>query len=233
MAFHLTPEEHKKVGDEWKPSYTAEQYRAFCYLLEHAEGGIPLELGPLERYSPENLYEPISEVRFLTAVQIAVADYAQDSHRGRDIGPEFTTPNFWNNIPTVLGYPSQYFWTDLQVTISDLQRVAWRTSARLYDINDKPTPEEEEKYKKIREEAQRIREESKAKLGQTKTLSTEEFIEQYRVKREEQEKAVSELLTSIEKNTEKLYQHQQHQHQELQQLQKPKLSWLERITGHY
>lgn len=222
MAFHLTPEQQNKVGDEWKPSYTAEQYKAFCYLLEHAEGGIPLELGPLERYSPENLYEPISEVRFLTAVQIAVADYAQDSHRGRSKGPEFTTPNFWDNIPTVLGYPSQYFWTDLQTTISDLQRTAWHTSARLYDINDKPTPEEEEENKKLREKLKKTLEDSKASLGQTASVNTEEFIKQYTAKREEQEKVINKLLTSLEENTEKLYQ-----------LHQPKLSWWERITGHY
>jgi len=152
MAFNLTPEERNKICDAWKPSYTDAQYKEFCYLLEHAEDkSVRESLGPsLERYSPENLYEYISEARFLTAVQHVVSDYAQDSHRGRKEGPEFTTPDFWENIH-VLGYPSQFFWTDLQVTISDLQRTAWKTVAPIYDINDKPTPEEEERYKQLRE----------------------------------------------------------------------------------
>lgn len=158
MAFNLTAEERQKVCDTWKPSYTDAQYKEFCYLLEHAEDkSIRAELGPLERYSPENLYEYISEARFLTAVQCVVSDYAQDSHRVRKEGPEFTTPDFWENIHE-LGYPSQFFWTDLQVIISDLQRTAWKTVARIYDINDKPTPEEEERYKQLRETLAKHRE---------------------------------------------------------------------------
>ncbi len=203
MAFHLSNEEHQKVCDAWKPSYTEEEFKAFCYLLEHAEGGVPLELGPLERYSPANLYEYISEVRFLTAVQIAVANYAQDSHRGRDVGPEFTTPNFWDNIPTVLGYPSQYFWVDLQCYISDMQRTAWHTVARVYDINDKPTPEEEERWKVLSEKVKALKVESESRPPVVVPSKSEvtTLIENHRIVQEQLEKKLYDLRDQIEKNT--------------------------------
>jgi hypothetical protein len=189
MAFNLTPEERQKVCDAWKPSYTDAQYKEFCYLLETAEDkSVRTELGPLERYSPENLYEYISEARFLTAVQCVVSDFAQDSHRGRKEGPEYTTPDFWENIRE-LGYPSQFFWTDLQVIISDLQRTAWKTVARIYDINDKPTPEEEERYKQLRETLAKHRE----RAQQTQVPSKAEIDALIR-RSKEQNEATAELI---------------------------------------
>lgn len=206
MAFTLTPEEHQKVCDAWKPSYTEKQYKEFCYLLEHAEDkSVRESLGPsLERYSPENLYEYISEARFLTAVQYVVSDYAQDSHRGRKEGPEFTTPDFWDNI-TELGYPSQFFWTDLQVTISDLQRTTWKTVAPIYDINDKPTPEEKEKFKELRETLKKTLE--KAQLTHTQVPSKAEIgalIQQSKEQNEDVEKMVKTIGDTIVKQTEYL-----------------------------
>lgn len=208
MAFHLTYEEHQKVCDAWKPSYTKDVFKELCYLLEHAESGIPLELGPLERYSPENLYEYISEARFLTAVQIAVADYAQDSHRVRVEGSEFTTPNFWENIK-VLGYPSQFFWVDLQVLISDMLRTSWHTVARLYDINDKMTPEEEERYKEAREKTKKILKETKNLEKIPPVPSKEEIdaiVQKSKEMSEATEKKLYELRDQLVKNTEALQQ---------------------------
>lgn len=213
MAFNLSPEERQKVCDTWKPSYTDAQYKEFCYLLEHAEDkSVRESLGPLERYSPENLYEYISEARFLTAVQHVVSDYAQDSHRGRKEGPEFTTPDFWENIH-VLGYPSQFFWTDLQVTISDLQRTAWKTVAPIYDINDKPTPEEEEEMKVLQEKREKAIQEMKMKTlelsqeNKGQTYSKEEIaaiIQRAKEQTEESEEMVKNIEASIARQTEYL-----------------------------
>lgn len=203
MAFNLTPEERQKVCDAWKPSYTDAQYKAFCYLLETAEDkSVRTELGPLERYSPENLYEYISEARFLTAVQCVVSDFAQDSHRGRKEGPEYTTDDFWENIRE-LGYPSQFFWTDLQVIISDLQRTAWKTVARIYDINDKPTPEDLEKSKALREKLKKDTVEIDAIIQRSKEQHevTKAIIQQSK----EQCEAASELILKYDVSDPVLY----------------------------
>lgn len=224
MAFNLSNEEHQKVCDEWKPSYTDAEYKAFCYLLDHAEDtSVRKELGPsLDRYSPENLFEMVSEARFLTAVQCVVSDYAQDSHRGRKEGPEYTTPDFWENIE-VLGYPSQFFWTDLQCRISELQRKVWYTTARIYDINDKPTPEEQERFKALQENFKKSLENLKnSPPGQYK-LEVDEIIQRSKKLNEASYAKLIEMKDQIESATQQL--------QQLSQQEEAAKPWWKRFVG--
>jgi flagellar biosynthesis GTPase FlhF len=204
MAFNLSPDEHQKVTDDWKPSYTDAQYKAFCYLLDNAENkSIRESLGPsLDRYSPENLFEMVSETRFMAAVQSVVSDYAQDSHRGRTEGPEYNIPDFWDNIKE-LGTPSQFFWTDLQVTLSDLQQKAWYTVARIYDINDKPTPEEEERYKQLHDKLKKTLElPLDVKIKQEEfTDSVDKELEENLKKKQEREAAMAKMMVDLQKDT--------------------------------
>lgn len=234
MAFHLSPEEHQKVQDAWKPSYTDAQFKAFCYLLDHAEDtSIRRDLGPsLDRYSPENIWDMITEARFLVAVQCAVSDFAQDSHRARKEGPEFTIPDFWDNIKE-LGYPSEHFWTDLQVTIRDLHRKAWYTVARLYDINEKPTPEEEERSKELRDGLKKAFDlpldvpvsETAWKSAVDKDF--EEAVQRHKEQEERLNKTIQDLEIQLQKSQQQLKEIAQQE----QQQDKASKSWLKKAVS--